>query len=63
MADLATYDRARRQFDGVAVAHLDGVRCSGCHLDLARADLDALRALPPGEVGECPQCGRFLAIT
>ena len=60
--DVATYERARQQFDGVAIAHLDGARCSGCHLDLARADLDALRALPDGEVGECPQCGRFLSV-
>jgi len=59
-ADLAAYERARQHFDGVAIARLDGARCSGCHLDLARADLDALRALPPGEVGECPQCGRYL---
>jgi predicted nucleic acid-binding Zn-ribbon protein len=61
-ADLATYERARSQFDGVAIAHLEGNHCSGCHLDLARADLDALRALPPGEVGECPQCMRFLTV-
>lgn len=60
--DLATYDRARGHFDGVAIARLDGNRCSGCHLDVARADLDALRALPAGEVGECPQCGRFLLV-
>lgn len=60
-AELAAYDHARKHFDGVAVARLDGTRCTGCHLDIARADIDALRALPPGELGECPQCGRFLA--
>jgi predicted nucleic acid-binding Zn-ribbon protein len=58
--ELAAYERAKMQFAGVAVAHLDGTRCSGCHLDIARADIDRLRALPPGEPGECPQCGRFL---
>jgi len=60
--DLEEYERARKQFDGVAIARLDGMRCSGCHLDLARADLDALRALPDGDVGECPQCGRYLMV-
>jgi len=60
--DLAAYERAREQFDGVAIARLDDSRCTGCHLDLARADLDALRALPDGEVGECPQCGRYLMV-
>ncbi len=58
--ELAAYERAKIQFAGVAVAHLDGTRCSGCHLDIARADIDRLRALPAGEPGECPQCGRFL---
>jgi uncharacterized protein len=57
---LATYDRARKQFDGLAVARLDGTRCTGCHLDIARADLDKLRALAADQLGECPQCGRFL---
>lgn len=58
--DLAAYERARVQFDGVAIAKLEGAQCTGCHLDLARADIDALRALGPGAVGECPQCGRYL---
>ena len=46
----------------MAVAHLDGNRCTGCHLDVARADLDSLRALPAGEIGECPLCGRYLVV-
>jgi predicted nucleic acid-binding Zn-ribbon protein len=58
--DLHAYDRARRQFAGVAIAHLDGMRCTGCHLDISRAEVDAIRRLPATELGECPQCGRFL---
>ena len=58
--DIHAYDRARRQFAGVAIAHLDGMRCTGCHLDISRAEVDAIRSLPPEELGECPQCGRFL---
>ncbi len=59
--ELATYERMRPQYDGVAVAKLDGQRCTGCHLDLSRAEADAVRALPADEVGECPQCNRLLA--
>jgi predicted nucleic acid-binding Zn-ribbon protein len=58
--ELATYERARHQFDGVAVALLDGQRCQGCHLDMSRAELDRIRSLPADELPECPQCGRFL---
>lgn len=58
--ELDTYERLRRQFDGVAVAKLDGLRCQGCHLDLSRGEVDAVRALPDGEPGECPQCNRLL---
>lgn len=58
--DLDTYERARRQHDGVAVARLEGHRCAGCHLDLSPAELDVVKSAPAGVVPECPQCGRFL---
>ncbi len=54
------YERLRARFGGVAVARLEASRCSGCHLDLSRAELDAVRATPPGEFADCPQCGRLL---
>ncbi len=59
-AELERYERARAQFGGIAVAHLDGSRCDACHLDISRGELDEIRALPDDELGECPQCGRFL---
>lgn len=58
--DYATYERRRAQFAGVAIAALEGSRCTGCHLELSRAEADALRKLPADEVGECPECGRLL---
>jgi predicted nucleic acid-binding Zn-ribbon protein len=58
--DLAAYERARRQFGGVAVAKLDGLRCTGCHLDLSRSEVDLMKNIPPEDMPECPQCGRFL---
>lgn len=59
-AEIAAYDRARAQHGGVAVASLDGHHCSGCHLDLSPAELDAVRAVAVGDVAECPQCARYL---
>jgi hypothetical protein len=57
---LADYERLRKHFGGVAVAHLDGRKCSGCHLDLSTSEFEQVRATPPGELSECPQCGRIL---
>lgn len=59
--ELQQYDSMRKRHDGVAIAVLDGLRCTGCHLDLSRAEVDQLKALPAGEVADCPQCGRWLA--
>ena len=58
--DIDRYDSMRRQFGGVAVAPLNGRMCGGCHLDLSAVELDAVRAAPPDEMPECPQCGRLL---
>lgn len=57
---LADYDRRRPAFDGVAVARLQGSRCTGCHLDLSRAEVEAVRAVPVEALPECPQCARIL---
>jgi uncharacterized protein len=57
---LATYDRLRARLGGVAVAPLDGTRCSGCHLTLPATELDALRHAPPGTVVRHEECGRIL---
>ena len=57
---LADYERRRAHHGGVAVAQLDGRRCSGCHLDLSTSELEQVRATPPGELADCPQCGRIL---
>ncbi len=59
--ELQEYDTMRKRHDGVAISVLDGLRCTGCHLDLSRAEVDQLKALPADEVADCPQCGRWLA--
>lgn len=59
-AVVVRYERARSLHDGVAISRLDGSRCGGCHIDLSRSELEEVRHLPAGEVGECPNCGRML---
>ena len=57
---LDRYERLRQRMGGVAVAKLDGKRCSGCHLDLSASELDQVKATAAGELTECPECGRLL---
>jgi predicted nucleic acid-binding Zn-ribbon protein len=57
---LADYEQRRAHHGGVAVATLEGRRCSGCHLDLSTFELAAAKATPAGEYTDCPQCGRML---
>ncbi|HZX55476.1 MAG TPA: C4-type zinc ribbon domain-containing protein [Ilumatobacteraceae bacterium] len=54
------YDSRRARHDGIGIAKLQGLRCDGCHLDLSRAEVDQLKALPADELADCPQCGRVL---
>ncbi len=60
-AALRSYDRVRAHL-GVAVARLEGKMCSGCHLDLSAAEIDAVRdeATRGSGATDCPQCGRIL---
>lgn len=57
---LTDYERRRAHHGGVAVAHLEGKRCSGCHLDLSTGEFEQVRSTPPGDIADCPQCGRML---
>ncbi len=57
---LASYEQLRRRLDGVAVARLDGGRCTGCHLRLPAVELDAIRRAPVGTVVRHEECGRIL---
>lgn len=57
---VSLYETRRPSFKGVAVAKLQGTRCTGCHLDLSRVEIEALRAVPADELPECPQCARIL---
>ncbi len=60
--ELALYERMCARHDGIGIAVLEGQRCSGCHLDLSRAEVDTIRAFPAGTLADCPQCGRVLVV-
>lgn len=58
--DLATYASLRSRFHGVGFVHLDGRRCTGCHLDLSAGEADVVKWSPADTLPECPHCGRFI---
>jgi hypothetical protein len=57
---LATYDRLRSQFAGVAVAKLSGGTCGGCFLSLSAVEVDRIKKQPADAVINCEECGRIL---
>lgn len=59
-ADLATYDRLRTSYKGIAVAVIQHGVCGGCHMDISVSELDAMKRLPADQVAECPNCNRLL---
>ena len=57
---VATYEAMRTQFAGVAISRLHGFACGGCHLDLSRSEVEAIRAQPEDDPAHCPNCDRWL---
>jgi hypothetical protein len=54
------YETLRARLKGTGAARLIGSRCDGCHLQVSSVEAEKIRALPPGEVATCEQCGRIL---
>ncbi len=54
------YETLRARLKGTGAARLVGNHCDGCHLELSSVEVEKIRALPPGEVATCEQCGRIL---
>jgi predicted nucleic acid-binding Zn-ribbon protein len=54
------YETLRSRLRGTGAARLVGSRCDGCHLELSSVEVEKIRALPPGEIATCEQCGRIL---
>jgi predicted nucleic acid-binding Zn-ribbon protein len=57
------YETLRARLKGTGAARLIGSHCDGCHLELPSMAVERIRALPPGEVATCEQCGRILIPT
>jgi len=57
------YETLRARLKGTGAARLVGTHCAGCHLELSSGEVEQIRALPPGEVATCEQCGRILVPT
>ncbi len=54
------YETLRARLKGTGAARLIKNRCDGCHLELSSVEVEKIRALPPGEIATCEQCGRIL---
>lgn len=54
------YEKLRARLKGTGAARLIKSHCDGCHLELSSVEVERIRALPPGEVATCEQCGRIL---
>ena len=54
------YETLRVRLRGTGAARLIKNHCDGCHLELSSVEVEKIRALPPGEVATCEQCGRIL---
>ena len=57
------YETLRARLKGTGAARLIRSHCDGCHLELSSGEVEKIRALPPGEVATCEQCGRILVPT
>jgi len=58
--DIATYDRLRASYKGIAIAIIQHGVCGGCHMDVSVSELDVMKRLPADQVTECPNCNRLL---
>ncbi len=54
------YETLRARLKGTGAARLIQNHCDGCHLELSSGEVEKIRALPPGEIVTCEQCGRIL---
>ena len=59
-SDIATYERLRSSYKGIAVAIIQHGVCGGCHMDISVSELDIIKRLPIDQVAECPNCNRLL---
>lgn len=60
---LGRYETLRSRLKGVGVGRLDGTKCTGCHLALPAAEVEAVRRQAAADgIAECPECDRLLVV-
>lgn len=60
---LSRYEALRARLKGVGVGRLDGTKCTGCHLTLPAAEVEAVRRQAAADgIAECPECDRLLVV-
>ena len=57
---IRDYERRRSSYAGIAVADIVGGTCSGCHMEISKSELDAIKRLAADVCAECPNCARLL---
>lgn len=57
---LARYDKACESKGGRGAAYIEGIHCSGCHVELTEGQLDKLKK--GAQISECPYCHRLLVV-
>jgi uncharacterized protein len=60
--DRATYVAMLKRHSGVGFSRLERHTCTGCHVDLSQVEFERVVAAPPGELPECPHCGRYIVV-
>ncbi|MCU1360575.1 MAG: hypothetical protein JWN99_1864 [Ilumatobacteraceae bacterium] len=61
-ADRDTYVMMLKRHQGTGFSRLERHTCTGCHVDLSQVEFERVMAHPPGELPECPHCGRYLVV-
>jgi len=57
---LVRYQKACESKGGRGAAHIEGIHCSGCHVELTEGQLEKLKK--GGQISECPFCQRLLVV-
>jgi predicted nucleic acid-binding Zn-ribbon protein len=60
--DRQTYVAMLGRHGGVGFSRLERHTCTGCHVDLSQVEFERVVDQPPGELPECPHCGRYLVV-
>jgi uncharacterized protein len=61
-SDRAIYATMLKRHGGVGFARLERHTCTGCHVDLSQVEFERVMTAPPGELPDCPHCGRYLVV-